>query len=121
VWFNSSEFFYFLPIVLIFYYILAHRAQNIWLLFASCFFYGWWDWRFLILLFISTVANYSAALFIYNKTEDKKRKFALYIGIIVSLGLLGTFKYFNFFIDSFITMGSTVGVNLDTPVMRIYN
>jgi len=119
VWFNSSEFFYFLPIVLIFYYILAHRAQNIWLLFASCFFYGWWDWRFLILLFISTVANYSAALFIYNKTEDKKRKFALYIGIIVSLGLLGTFKYFNFFIDSFITMGSTVGVNLDTPVMRL--
>ena len=119
MWFNSWEFLYFLPIVLIIYYILTHKAQNIWLLIASYFFYGWWDWRFLILLFISTAANYSAALFIYNNTDTSKRKYALYFGIIVSLGLLGIFKYFNFFVDSFVAMGSSLNINLDTPVMRL--
>ena len=119
MWFNSWEFLYFLPIVLIIYYILTHKAQNIWLLIASYFFYGWWDWRFLILLFISTAANYSAALFIYNNTDTSKRKCALYFGIIVSLGLLGIFKYFNFFVDSFVAMGSSLNINLDTPVMRL--
>ena len=119
MWFNSWEFLYFLPIVLIIYYILTHKAQNIWLLIASYFFYGWWDWRFLILLFISTAANYFAALFIYNNTDTSKRKYALYFGIIVSLGLLGIFKYFNFFVDSFVAMGSSLNINLDTPVMRL--
>lgn len=119
MWFNSWEFLFFLPVVLIFYYVFSHRVQNIWLLIASYFFYGWWDWRFLILIFISTSVDYFSALFIYNNTEEKKRKIGFYASIVVNLGLLGVFKYFNFFIDNFVALGSAVGINLNTPVMRL--
>jgi D-alanyl-lipoteichoic acid acyltransferase DltB (MBOAT superfamily) len=119
MWFNSWEFLLFLPTVLIFYYIFSHRVQNIWLLIASYFFYGWWDWRFLLLIFLSTAVDYFAALFIYNNTIDKKRRLGFYSSIVVNLGLLCVFKYFNFFVDSFVSLSSTIGINLDTPVMRI--
>jgi alginate O-acetyltransferase complex protein AlgI len=117
--FNSWEFLYFLVFVLGLYYIFSHRAQNIFLLIASYFFYGWWDWRFVTLLFVSTITNYFSALLIYNNTNDKKRKLALYLSVIVNLGLLGTFKYFNFFVDSFVVLGSALGIKLDTPVMLL--
>ena len=117
--FNSWEFLYFLVIVLGLYYVLSHRAQNAFLLIASYFFYGWWDWRFVALLFASTITNYFCALLIYNNDNDKKRKLGLYLSIIVNLGILGTFKYFNFFVDSFAVLGSAVGIKLDTPVMLL--
>ncbi len=119
MWFNSWEFLYFLPFVLIFYYIFSHRAQNIWLLAASYFFYGWWDWRFLSLLFFSSAVDYIAGLFIYNNTDEKKRKIGFYASIIVNLGILGIFKYFNFFVDSFIELGTLFGLNFNTPVIRL--
>src|SRR3972149_3675509 len=119
MWFNSWEFLFFLPTALIFYYIFSHRAQNIWLLIASYFFYGWWDWRFLFLILGSTIVDYFAALYIYNRTDQQKRKIGLYASLLMNLGALCIFKYFNFFVDSFITLGSTIGINLDAPVMRL--
>ena len=119
MWFNSWEFLLFLPTVLIFYYIFSHRVQNTWLLFASYFFYGWWDWRFLFLILGSTIVDYFAALYIYNRADQQKRKIGLYASLLMNLGALCIFKYFNFFVDSFITLGSTIGINLDTPVMRL--
>lgn len=117
--FNSWEFLCFLPIVLFFYYIFTHRVQNALLLIASYFFYGWWDWRFLFLILASTLVDYFAALHIYNNKENSKRKIGLISSLLMNLGALCVFKYFNFFVDSFVALGSSVGINLDTPVMRL--
>ncbi|KAA3620434.1 MAG: MBOAT family protein [Calditrichaeota bacterium] len=119
MWFNSWEFLYFLPSVLLIYYILNRQAQNIWLLAASYFFYGWWDWRFLSLILASTLVDYFAGLFIHKTKEAKKRRRGLYASLFMNLGALGLFKYFNFFVDSFAALGDSFGLNFNTPAMRL--
>ncbi len=102
--FNSLEFLIFLPIVFCFYWFVFQknlRVQNLLLLISSYVFYGWWDWRFLSLIFLSTVVDYFVGLKIYESIKNKK-KYYLWISIFFNLGLLGFFKYFNFFIDSWI-------------------
>jgi D-alanyl-lipoteichoic acid acyltransferase DltB (MBOAT superfamily) len=99
--FNSWEFLLFLPLVLVAYYLLKHKWQNRLLLIASYYFYGFWDWRFLTLILLSTLVDYTAGLRIYRSDKPAVRKFYLWLSIVVNLGILGTFKYFNFFIDSF--------------------
>lgn len=102
--FNSLEFTIFLPIVFLLYWFVGGRnvkIQNISLLVASYVFYGWWDWRFLTLIFLSSIIDYSVANFIKKTSDDTKRKRGLYVSLISNLGLLAFFKYFNFFIDSF--------------------
>ena len=119
MWFNSWEFLYFFVIVLVVYYCLSRRGQNVWLLAASYFFYGWWDWRFLSLILGSTLVDYFAAKYIFDTDDPKKRRLGLTCSLLMNLGALGIFKYFNFFIDSFVALGAAIGVNLDTPVMRL--
>ncbi len=129
MWFNSWEFFIFLPLVLGIYYALGFRYQNVFLVGASYFFYGWWDWRFLALIFASTVVDFACSrLMVYGHIFHKpvqmpkapfRRKKYLIISLVVNLGLLGIFKYFNFFVDSFIAMGATVGLDFDTPILRL--
>ncbi len=119
MWFNSWEFLYFLPAVLLVYYILNHRTQNLWLLTASYFFYGWWDWRFLSLILASTLVDYFVGQFIQGANEEKKRRAGLYASLLMNLGALVIFKYFNFFIDSFVLLGQQFGMNFDTPTMRL--
>src|SRR3989339_266239 len=120
MWFNSWEFLIFLPIVLVLYYSFSHRIQNAWLLTASYVFYGMWDWRFLFLILASTLVDYFASLYIYNyASTPTKRKIGLYFSLFMNLGALGIFKYFNFFVDNFIVLGSIIGLNFDTPVMRL--
>ncbi len=100
--FNSIDFAIFITIVFTIYWIIpTHktRSQNIILLISSYVFYGWWDWRFLSLLFISSISDFFIGKQI-EKTQFHKRKL-LITSVILNLGLLGTFKYFNFFIDSF--------------------
>jgi len=101
--FNSFVFPAFFLIVWSLYHCLKHRAQNVMLLFASYVFYGWWDWRFLSFLFISTITDYIIALQIHKCDESKQRqrKILLFISICSNLGILGFFKYCNFFVDSF--------------------
>jgi len=110
--FNSLEFFLFLPIVFFLYWFFFNRniqLQNILLLVCSYIFYGWWDWRFLSLIAGSTIVDYFIGLKINGVDNIKYKKFLLWISISFNLSLLGFFKYFNFFIDSFIYLVSGIG------------
>ena len=117
--FNTWEFALFLPLVLAAYYALNHRAQNILLLAASYVFYGWWDYRFVALLGFSTVFDYYLALKIDDAEDDRPRKRLLVLSCISNLTLLGFFKYFNFFSDSFAELAASMGITLDVPTLRI--
>ena len=77
------------------------KTQNILLLVASYFFYGWWDWRFLSLIVLSSFVDYTIGLQMANQKNAKKRKRLLATSIIVNIGILGFFKYYNFFVESF--------------------
>ena len=110
--FNSIEFLIFLPIVFFFYWFVFQKSiktQNFLLLISSYIFYGWWDWRFLSLILLSTVVDYFVGLKIYEKKNIKVKKTYLWISILFNLGLLGFFKYFNFFIDSWADLLYTFG------------
>lgn len=102
--FNSLEFAFFLPIVFFIYWFITNKnikAQNILLLVSSYIFYGWWDWRFLTLIAFSSFVDYFVGLNLSNTTSPKKRKLLLLTSIVINLGFLGFFKYFNFFTESF--------------------
>lgn len=100
--FNSFIFFIFLGVVLpVFYLLPSKNSRNILLLVASYIFYGYWDWRFCSLLMISTAVDFTIGQLMHKQTADRKRKMLLAISMIVNLGILGFFKYFNFFIESF--------------------
>ncbi|MCP4221580.1 MAG: MBOAT family protein [bacterium] len=99
--FNSFIFLIFLVLVVPVYYLLPHRYRNIFLLACSYFFYGYWDWRFLSLILISTGVDYCAGWIIHNSPSQKRRKTFLIVSLCSNLGLLGFFKYFNFFTGSF--------------------
>lgn len=101
--FNSIDFAIFLPIVFAIYWLLKKSigAQNIFLLIASYIFYGWWDPRFLILIALSSLIDYSISIQL-DKTENaKQRKLLLTASLVSNLGILAFFKYFNFFLDNF--------------------
>lgn len=95
--FNSIDFLIFFPIVYFIYLISKHRIQNVFLLIASYFFYGYWDYRYLSLLFLSTVVDYFVSLQISKSQTIRGKKLYLLISIISNLSILGFFKYYNFF------------------------
>ena len=100
--FNSIVFFVFLLVVLpVFYGLKKNEHKKIWLLVASYVFYGYWDWRFCSLLLFSSLVDYFVGLNLHKEKDQKKRKRWLQLSLVVNLGLLATFKYFNFFINSF--------------------
>tara|TARA_R110002074_G_scaffold393022_1_gene579156 strand:+ start:9260 stop:10693 length:1434 start_codon:yes stop_codon:yes gene_type:complete len=122
MFFNSIAFLLFLPTVFIIYWFLLKRnlkAQNILLLIASYFFYGWWDYRFLILIALSTVIDYVVGLKLQDETVDKKRKYLLALSLIFNLGMLGFFKYYNFFIDSWLDSWAILGIKMHASTMQI--
>lgn len=127
--FNSFEFLIFIPIVFLLYWLVASKSskiQNIFLIVISYFFYGWWDWRFLVLLIIATLSTYfaGASIFKYkqekeNKDQHKKAK-AIFISILIlNIGILFFFKYFNFFIQSFIDAFAVFGKELSVSTLKI--
>lgn len=89
------------------------------LLLASYLFYGWWDWRFLSLIIFSSFLDYYAGLKIAEAQNDKHAKNWLYVSLISNLGLLGVFKYYNFFADSFATAMNTIGWQVDELTLNI--
>ncbi|MDC8004531.1 MBOAT family protein [Aureisphaera galaxeae] len=102
--FNSFDFGFFLVIVFAMYWIIGakrRKAQNILLLVASYVFYGLWDWRFLGLIFMSSVVDYLAGRALRSTDNKNKRKLFLWSSILWNIGVLFTFKYFNFFLDNF--------------------
>ncbi|MCX7825951.1 MAG: MBOAT family protein [Verrucomicrobiae bacterium] len=117
--FNTIEYFIFLPIVLALYYALNQRWQNRLLLAASYFFYGWWDWRFVSLLMISTVVDFFLALAIHRTEEPRRRKRWLIFSCLVNFGMLGFFKYFNFFVHSASEAFRALGLEVDAPTLHI--
>jgi len=123
--FNSFEFAVFFTIVVGTYWLLTHRLQNLFLLVASYVFYAGWDWRFLSLLFVSTCIDYVVALRIYaakttgNAGAPTRRKLWLTASICAQLGILGFFKYFNFFTDSFVELMHALGLEVSPVILRI--
>jgi len=95
--FNSLEFLFFIIIVYSLYLRLGHRQQNRLLLLGSYVFYGAWDWRFLSLIFLSTVLDFFCGLKISQTDDVRRRRTFLFLSVFVNLGVLGFFKYFNFF------------------------
>ncbi len=107
--FNSPQFAVFFIVVFGLYLILPHRWQNRLLLAASYFFYGSWDWRFLSLIWISTLLDYFCGLRIHHSRRPGKRKFFLYLSVGGNLAVLGFFKYFNFFSASLVRLLEELG------------
>ncbi|OFY66276.1 MAG: acyltransferase [Bacteroidetes bacterium RIFCSPLOWO2_02_FULL_36_8] len=102
--FNSIDFAVFLPLVFLLYWFLAkdnRKFQNLLIVLSSFFFYGFWDWRFLNLLLASILIDYFVAILIEKTDVPSKRKVLLFTSLFFNLGLLGFFKYYNFFIDNF--------------------
>jgi alginate O-acetyltransferase complex protein AlgI len=120
--FNSIDFAIFLPIVFILYWFVTHKnlkLQNLLIVVSSYVFYGWWDWRFLSLILFSTIVDYSVGLGLSKQENKNKRKLLLWTSIIVNLGFLGFFKYYNFFLDNFIEAFSFFGAEINTNSLNI--
>jgi alginate O-acetyltransferase complex protein AlgI len=119
VLFNSWIFAVYLPLVLLCYYSLARRAQNIFLVVASYVFYGWWDYRFCALLAVSTIVDFLCGRGIDRTSDARRRKTLLIVSCITNLGILGFFKYFNFFVDSVAEVLTTLGFQVHAPTLNI--
>lgn len=122
--FNSFDFAVFLPLVYLLYWTLFQKhikLRNLFLLTASYVFYGFWDWRFLSLILISSLMDYILAMQIHAaKPEQKsKRKTLLVLSLVLNLGFLGFFKYYNFFVESFIATFTLFGKDFSYSPMHI--
>lgn len=120
--FNSIDFALFLPIVFALYWFATNKSlklQNLLVVIASYVFYGWWDWRFLSLILFSTVVDYSVGIKLKDEEHATKRKLLLWTSIIVNLGFLGVFKYYNFFLDNFTTAFSLMGNPISASSLNI--
>ena len=120
--FNSFAFVIFLLIVFLSYWLLPLkvRGKNLLLIVASCFFYGWWDWRFLGLLAITVISSYYFGLQIERNEGNRKRQKALSIAnIILNVGILGVFKYYDFFAMSFAGLLNLFGLHVDAVTLNL--
>ena len=120
--FNSIDFAIFLPVVFILYWFFTNRnlkLQNLLIVVASYVFYGWWDWRFLSLIFFSTCVDYAIGRSLLNEERQNKRKTLLWISIIINLGFLGFFKYYNFFLDNFVAAFTFFGQEMSPRALSI--
>ncbi len=120
--FNSFDFAIFLPIVFFLYWFITKnnlKAQNLLVVFASYLFYGWWDYRFLTLIAFSSIVDYSIGLRLNKTSRESYRKLLLTISLIVNLGLLGFFKYYNFFISNFESAFSFFGYRFEGYALQI--
>lgn len=116
--FNSLEFAIFLPIVFCLYWLLNNHLkwQNFFVVVASYIFYGWWDWRFLILIAITSLCSWASGIFI---EKSYRPKVWLTLNIIINLFILSLFKYFNFFVSNFCHLfhiDNDIAINLILPV-----
>ncbi|MBT3879364.1 MAG: MBOAT family protein [Candidatus Scalindua sp.] len=118
--FNSIEFALFLPIVFSLYWYVVNKnikLQNALLLFASYFFYGWWDWKFLSLIAFSSIVDYAVGIGLSITDNRIRRKFLLLTSILTNLGFLGFFKYFNFFAENFAEAFTFLGQPISDPAL----
>lgn len=135
--FNSIEFAIFLPFVFLIYWAIGYarindslklRLQNAFVVLASYVFYGWWDWRFLILIAFTSFCSWGSGLLIVRKNGNDTEclrggqnvlfagKFWLVANIVLNLGILATFKYYDFFVSE---LGHILGISTDSLLLRI--
>ncbi len=120
--FNSFDFALFLPIALLLYWYVVGKnlkLQNLLIVIASYIFYGWWDWRFLSLIVFSTLVDYTVGVLLSKEEKALKRKLLLWTSIGVNLGFLGFFKYYNFFLDNFVSAFSFFGMEINANSLNI--
>ncbi len=109
--FDTPVYFLFLALVVIIYWRLGHSRQNLFLLAASYFFYGWWDWRFLLLMAGSTVVDYVIARRLANSPDPRRRRALLILSLVLNFGVLAVFKYFDFFASSLASTLTLLGAS----------
>ncbi|UFH35706.1 MBOAT family O-acyltransferase [Flavobacterium acetivorans] len=122
MFFNSLSFAIFLPIVFVLYWFVFNKtksSQNLLLIVASYYFYSCWDWRFLFLLIFSTFLDYYTGIRIEKSETEKGRKFWFWLSIIVNLGFLGIFKYYNFFAASFSELLNGFGLKTSPLLLNV--
>ncbi|SDS80134.1 D-alanyl-lipoteichoic acid acyltransferase DltB, MBOAT superfamily [Gillisia sp. Hel1_33_143] len=120
--FNSLDFAVFLPIVFILYWFVFNKNlkwQNSLVAVSSYVFYGWWDWRFLSLIIFSTLVDYFIGIALSKEYAPSKRKILLWCSIVINLGFLGFFKYYNFFLDNFKSAFSFFGNEINSNSLDI--
>ena len=120
--FNSFEFLLFLPIVFLLYWFVFRGRQwrNLLVVVASYVFYGWWDWRFLLLIALTSFFSFASGLLMEHYEGCRSRQRAVSAAnIIVNLGILGVFKYYNFFVSNLDALLSTMGFHMDWATMNI--
>lgn len=120
--FNTIDFAIFLPVVFLIYWFVTSkniRLQNILIVVASYIFYAWWDWRFLALIIFSTSVDYFIGLFLNKSIHPKHRKTLMLTSVFINIGLLGFFKYFNFFVDNFIAAFTILGYSIQENTLQI--
>ncbi|MEZ5046511.1 MAG: MBOAT family O-acyltransferase [Chitinophagaceae bacterium] len=122
MFFNSIDFAIFLPLVFILYWFVTNnnlKLQNFLIVVASYIFYGWWDWKFLSLILFSSIVDYLVSRQLGIEEHKSKRKALLWISIMINLGLLGFFKYFNFFLANFKAAFSFFGSEININSLNI--
>ena len=120
--FNSLDFAVFLPIVFVLYWFVFNKnlkSQNFLVVVTSYVFYGWWDWRFLGLIAFSTLVDYVVGIQLGKSDNIRIRKSLLVFSLLVNIGLLGFFKYYNFFLDNFIMAFTFMGMPIKANTLNI--
>ncbi len=130
--FNSFEFLLFLPIVFLLYWFVFGsyapkwlrwlsnlKMQNLFIVVVSYIFYGWWDWRFLLLIALTSFCSWGSGVLISISPSRGSRRGLLWANIILNLGILGFFKYFNFFVQSFVDAFAGLGIILHATTLNI--
>ena len=119
--FNSYVFcLVFLPAVLAGWWLLpTTRVRLGFLTLASYLFYGWWDWRFVPLMLLSTTADYAAGAYIASATDQTRRRVCLVLLLAFNLGILGVFKYYDFFVGTLDGLGRALGVSVNLPLLHL--
>jgi len=117
--FTSLAFLVFFPIVFALYWPLNRDWQNRLIVISGLVFYGWWDWRFAVLLFVTTGIDYAVGLALEHEEHQGKRRAWVFLSLVTNLGVLAFFKYFNFFSDSFVRLAGLFGVHPSTFVLKV--
>lgn len=120
--FNSLDFAFFLTLVFFLHWFVSagkFKVQNAIILVASYVFYGWWDWRFLFLMFFSSSLDYVVGQALFKTSTENKRKLLLYLSVVTNVGLLCFFKYYNFFVDSLLQSFAGMGIDLGKRSLNV--
>lgn len=130
--FTSLVFYAFLPLVFAGYWLIHYPNreaksdsslrlwfQNLFIVVASYVFYGWWDWRFLLLITLTAVWSWASGLYLDGVPNSRNRKVVVIAALVVNLGILGVFKYYNFFADNVAVFLNTIGFKANMPTLRI--